>query len=111
MTHSTFKPLALAIATLALGSVGPCVLHAQDRADEQREHRDEHRDDQRDERDHRDQGEERNVGERHDDDQAGRWRHDHPHAAARCNDGFFTTTRDHDRACRKHGGVNVWLIG
>ncbi len=110
MRHTTLKPLALALATLALGTVGPCVLHAQDRADEQRDHRDDQRDHRDDERDHRDQGEERNVGERHDDDQATRWRHDHPRAAARCHDGFFTTTRDRDRACRAHGGIDVWLV-
>ncbi|HLW22939.1 MAG TPA: hypothetical protein VKT22_01115 [Steroidobacteraceae bacterium] len=125
MRHTTLKPLALALATLALGTVGPCVLHAQDRADEQRDHREDprdyqdqqrdHQDEQRDERDHRDQdhrdqGEERNVGERHDEDQATRWRHDHPRAAARCHDGFFTTTRNRDRACRMHGGIDVWLV-
>ena len=27
------------------------------------------------------------------------YRHDHPHASARCHDGFFTTTADRNRAC------------
>lgn len=35
----------------------------------------------------------------------------HPHAAARCHDGFFTTTQDRSRACTRHGGIDVWLIG
>ncbi len=35
----------------------------------------------------------------------------HPHAAARCHDGFFTTTRDRSRACTRHGGIDVWLNG
>jgi hypothetical protein len=35
----------------------------------------------------------------------------HPHAAARCHDSFFTTTRDRSRACTRHGGIDVWLIG
>lgn len=33
----------------------------------------------------------------------------HPKAAARCHDGFFTTTRDRGRACSRHGGIDVWL--
>lgn len=33
----------------------------------------------------------------------------HPRAAARCHDGFFTTTRDRSRACSKHGGIDIWL--
>ncbi len=35
----------------------------------------------------------------------------HPRAAARCHDGFFTTTRDRARACTRHGGIDVWLKG
>jgi hypothetical protein len=35
----------------------------------------------------------------------------HPQAAARCHDGFFTTTRDRGRACTRHGGIDVWLTG
>ncbi len=35
----------------------------------------------------------------------------HPHAAARCHDGFFTTTRNRSRACSRHGGIDVWLTG
>jgi ABC-type nickel/cobalt efflux system permease component RcnA len=37
------------------------------------------------------------------------YRHDHPHASARCHDGFFTSTSDRSRACTKHGGIDVWL--
>jgi hypothetical protein len=51
-------------------------------------------------------------GDHHDDnrsDPAAQYRHDHPHAAARCHDGFFTNTKDRGRACSKHGGIDVWL--
>jgi hypothetical protein len=43
------------------------------------------------------------------DDQIQRYRHDHPHSSARCHDGFFTSTKDRDHACTKHGGIDVWL--
>jgi len=38
-----------------------------------------------------------------------RYRKAHPHAAARCHDGFFTNTTERTRACSKHGGIDVWL--
>jgi hypothetical protein len=43
------------------------------------------------------------------EDPVARYRHDHPHSSARCHDGFFTRTTDRNRACRKHGGIDVWL--
>lgn len=39
-----------------------------------------------------------------------RYRREHPHAAARCHDGFFTTTTDRRLACSKHGGIEIWLL-
>jgi len=38
------------------------------------------------------------------------YRREHPRAAARCRDGFFTTTTDRTRACSKHGGIQIWLL-
>lgn len=38
------------------------------------------------------------------------YRREHPGAAARCHDGFFTHTKDRRRACSKHGGIDVWLL-
>ena len=38
------------------------------------------------------------------------YRREHPRAAARCHDGFFTTTTDRTRACSKHGGIQIWLL-
>ncbi len=108
MNYQRFKPFVLAIATMGLTVIGPCsLLHAQDRprddqnmrqADQDRpaDHRDDHArpDNQRSDRG---------------DDRVVKWRQDHPHAAAHCHDGFFTRTSDHNRACSKHGGVDVWL--
>jgi hypothetical protein len=31
-------------------------------------------------------------------------------AAARCKDGFYTTTTDRNLACSKHGGIADWLL-
>lgn len=45
-----------------------------------------------------------------DKDMADRYRHDHPHSAARCHDGFFTRTTERNLACSKHGGIDVWLM-
>jgi hypothetical protein len=39
-----------------------------------------------------------------------RYHRAHPHAAARCHDGFFTNTTDRAKACSKHGGIDVWLM-
>jgi hypothetical protein len=90
------------ITALAMTALTPALVSAQDRPDERRPdehqvmkadvHRDEHKGD-----DHRN------------DDQVQRYRHDHPHSSARCHDGVFTTTKDRNRACTKHGGIDVWL--
>jgi len=100
MHRHFWKPTLLALSAFAMTGLGPALVSAQDRPDEHRAMRaDEHRDDHRDE--HRD--------DRRADDPAERYRHDHPHSSARCHDGFFTTTRDRNRACTKHGGIDVWL--
>ncbi len=49
------------------------------------------------------------VASADDNDMTARYRHDHPHAAARCHDGFFTQTTDRKLACSKHGGIDIWL--
>jgi hypothetical protein len=90
------KPTLLALSALAMSGLVPALAGAQDRPDEHHAtHGDDHRDDQ-----HKD---------RQTDDPAERYRHDHPHSSARCHDGFFTSTRDRNRACTKHGGIDVWL--
>jgi hypothetical protein len=94
------KPTILALTALAMCGLAPVIAGAQERPEDHHvmradEHRDEHRDEQHDER----------RGE----DPAERYRHDHPHSAARCHDGFFTSTHDRNRACTKHGGIDVWL--
>jgi Protein of unknown function (DUF3761) len=68
-----------------------------------------HQDDQRPSERH----DEQHPAPRPDDqrgDPADRYRHAHPNASARCHDGFFTTTKDRNRACTKHGGIDVWLV-
>jgi len=90
MRSHLWKPFAPALFALALCAVGSPTLHAQDQGDNRRdqppaEHHDEHA------------------------DQAEKYRRAHPHAAARCHDGFFTRTTDRARACSKHGGIDVWL--
>ena len=107
MRQHFWKPILLATA-LAMAGLGPALVSAQDRPDEQ--HRpDEHRPDEHQVMradDHRD---DHNRDAGRGDDQAQRYRHDHPHSSARCHDGFFTSTRDRNRACSKHGGIDVWL--
>ncbi|MGC2459956.1 MAG: hypothetical protein WA446_03125 [Steroidobacteraceae bacterium] len=103
MRQHFLQPFVLALLALALTAVAPSTLHAQDRPDDHHdqmpaEHRGDH-------------GAAR-PEERHDDarpDPAVQYRHDHPRASARCHDGFFTTTRDRNRACTKHGGIDIWL--
>jgi len=101
MSQHFFKPTLLALTALAMTGLAPAIVSAQDRPDDHRamradEHRaDEHRDEHRD--------------DRGGDDAAARYRHDHPHSSARCHDGFFTSTHDRNRACSKHGGIDVWL--
>jgi hypothetical protein len=102
MRQNFWKPTLLTLTALAMTGLAPALVSAQDRPDERRpddrrpdEHQvmkaDIHRDDHRN------------------DDQASRYRHDHPHSSARCHDGFFTATKDRSRACTKHGGIDVWL--
>ena len=104
MRQPFLKPTLLALTALAMTGLAPAIASAQDRPDDHRamradDHRDEHRDDRRDE--HRD--------DRGGNDAAARYRHDHPHSSARCHDGFFTSTHDRNRACSKHGGIDIWL--
>ncbi len=95
MRKHLLKPALLAAAALALAAVGP-IAAAQDHPEDHHVMRaDDHGADHRDE----------HGG----DDAVNRYRHDHPHASARCHDGFFTTTRDRNRACTKHGGIDVWI--
>jgi hypothetical protein len=83
----------------------PLTVCAQDRPEDHHEQQpQDHHDDQpamrRDANDHHDNNR---------PDPAVQYRHDHPNAAARCHDGFFTNTRDRGHACSKHGGIDVWL--
>ena len=93
-----WKPTLLTLTALAMTALTPALVSAQDRPDERRpdDHQvmkaDEHRGDHKT-----------------NDDQIQRYRHDHPHSSARCHDGVFTTTKDRNRACTKHGGIDVWL--
>jgi hypothetical protein len=127
MRQQLWKPAILAMASLSLTALIPLTVCAQDRQDEHRDQQPQHRDDQSTQRDdqtrhddqstrHDDQSTRRDDPPRRDDhqggdrgDQATQYRHDHPRASARCQDGFFTTTRDRGRACSKHGGIDVWI--
>jgi Protein of unknown function (DUF3761) len=102
MRHRICKPLILAVAALTMSAMVPLTVCAQDHPEEHKQNMEEHHDDQTATR----------RDEHHDDngaDPAAKYRHDHPHASARCHDGFFTTTRDRGRACSKHGGIDIWL--
>lgn len=106
-TASLTFATAVAIAFFSISSV-PAVLRAQ----EPTRHDQQHKDDQRPQADaqrHDDQARpgDHNNGARHDDD-ADQLRRDHPGAMARCHDGFFTKS-DRNRACTRHGGIDVWL--
>jgi hypothetical protein len=101
MRQQLWKPVILAMASLSLTALVPLTVCAQDRQDEHRDQQTEHRDDQSTQRD------DHHDGDR--GDQATQYRHDHPRASARCHDGFFTSTRDRNRACSKHGGIDVWI--
>lgn len=94
MRQQFLKPTLLALTAFAITGLTPVLVGAQDRPDDQHAMRAEHHDDHHDAKP---------------DDQIARYRHDHPHSAARCHDGFFTSTRDRNRACSKHGGIDVWL--
>ena len=65
--------------------------------------------DQRERSDERRSSADENRDDRGGDDAASLHRA-HPHSAARCHDGFFTSTRDRGRACSKHGGIDIWLL-
>jgi hypothetical protein len=110
MRQKLWKPIILSMASLSLSALVPLTVSAQDQDDHREQRADEHRDDQsrRDERqnDQMQRDERQNVSQ---SDQGGQYRHDHPRASARCQDGFFTTTRDRSRACSRHGGVDVWI--
>jgi hypothetical protein len=106
MRQPFLKSTLLALTAFAITGLAPVLAGAQDRPDDQHAMRAEHHDAKPD-----DQHAMR--AEHHDakpDDQIARYRHDHPHSAARCHDGFFTSTRDRNRACSKHGGIDVWLV-
>jgi len=97
MPKQQWKPLVLALAASSLTALIPLTVCAQDRQ-EDHARPDEHA--------------AMKPDDRHDDnrpDPAAQYRSAHPHASARCHDGFFTTTRDRGRACSKHGGIDVWL--
>jgi hypothetical protein len=107
-----------AVAAIALALMLPSQVRAQDRAEDGHdqhdqmpaghgdEHPDAHMDTHDQERADPHPDAHRNVGR---PDPVVQYRHDHPHASARCHDGFFTTTSDRGRACSKHGGIDVWL--
>jgi hypothetical protein len=118
------KTRAMLLTALALAAVGPLV-QAQDSnpqrdrqaqkdaAEAQSEAAKEGRENDRINNDpslNNDQSPRRDDGHGADDRVADLHR-THPHAAARCHDGFFTTTRDRGRACTRHGGIDVWLSG
>lgn len=98
MRQHHWKPVLLALTVITMTGVAPALVSAQERPDDHHAMRaDEHRDDHQ--RDEHQRG----------DNQVDRYRHDHPHSSARCHDGFFTSTHDRNRACTKHGGIDVWL--
>jgi hypothetical protein len=108
MHHHFFQPFVLAMFALALASVIPSALPAQERHDD----RDQHHDQMPDV--HRNDHQPAPRPEMHNDDRRPdpvvQYHHDHPHASARCHDGFFTTTANRSRACTRHGGIDVWLV-
>jgi Ni/Co efflux regulator RcnB len=105
MPTQIWKPLVLALATCSLTALVPLAVSAQDRP---QDHQDQRPDDHAKPDDHAAM----RRDDHHDDnrpDPVTQYRHDHPHASARCHDGFFTNTHDRGRACSKHGGIDVWL--
>jgi hypothetical protein len=104
MRQHFLQAFVLAAFALALTAVVPSTVAAQDRPDD---HHDQMAPD------HGDNHAPARPEEHHDaakPDPVAQYRHDHPHASARCHDGFFTTTSDRSRACTKHGGIDVWLV-
>ena len=80
-----------------------------DQRNQSSEPRREHNDASRD-NDRRDSEHSSRMASAEDRDVPARYRREHPHAAARCHDGFFTRTTDRNRACSKHDGIDVWLL-
>jgi hypothetical protein len=107
MRKSFLQAFILAVFALALTAVVPSPVHAQDRPDDRHDQQDQKPDE------HRNDHAVAHPEVHHDDkrsDPVVQYRHDHPHASARCHDGFFTSTGDRNRACTKHGGIDVWLV-
>ena len=110
MRQHFWKPTLLSLTALAMTGADPGAGQRAGSPDDRKpdEHQvmkaDVHRDDHKNNDDRKN-----NDDHRNNDDQIQRYRHDHPRAAARCHDGFFTTTKDRNRACTKHGGIDVWL--
>ncbi|HTW38540.1 MAG TPA: DUF3761 domain-containing protein [Steroidobacteraceae bacterium] len=98
-----YHGLALGVLTLTLASLG-ATAPAQDRDQQNDQGRQE-------QAQHEDQGarDETRRDEHARASDVERYRKAHPHAAARCHDGFFTNTTNRARACSKHGGIDVWL--
>jgi hypothetical protein len=112
MRQQIWKPVILAMAAFSLSAMFPLAVSAQDHAEDHHEQKAEDHHDQKADEHHDDHAMMR-KDDHHDDnrgDPAAQYRHDHPHASARCHDGFFTSTHDRGRACTKHGGIDVWLV-
>jgi len=106
MRQYFLQSIGTALLAFTLTAVVPSTSRAQDRPDD--------RNDQHAPMpaDHHDDHPAARPDVRHDaprPDPVVQYRHDHPHASARCHDGFFTSTSDRSRACTKHGGIDVWL--
>jgi hypothetical protein len=97
MRQHFWKPTLIALAALAMTGMTPALVSAQDRPDDRRPD------------DHQVMKADIHRADHRNDDQIQRYRHDHPRSSARCHDGFFTSTKDRDHACSKHGGIDVWL--
>ena len=122
MHQNHWKSFGLAAVVFVLASMVSPNLHAQERAGDQNdqrssESRDAHPAARPEEQQHpierSSKDGPRNDGARANNsgnDSVVRYRHAHPGAAARCHDGFFTKTSDRNRACTKHGGIDVWLV-
>ncbi len=111
MPHDRLAYLARAAAVglaVAAFAATPLALRAQDHQDQRPDQRppDQHQDDHA--MPHGDDHP-RPRAEGHPDEIIVGYRRDHPGRYARCQDGFFTMTSDRSRACRKHGGIDVWI--
>jgi hypothetical protein len=108
MRQYFLQPLVLSLFALAVTAGVPSPAHAQDRPDDRHDQHDQKPDEHRN--DHAVAHPEVHHDDKRGDDPVVQYRNDHPHASARCHDGFFTTTGDRNRACTKHGGIDVWLV-